>query len=1146
MVAMRRPDPFALIDTSRDRSVSFAPPDPPMVGARPGPGGVRASIAVGPGRAAIATPAFVGGAPIDGVSGYPIQPGKVQRPPLHDETLARHRLLDWLDVRIHSRVVFVVAEAGYGKTTLLADFSRRSRVRTFWYRMDSEDRDWVSFLACLVASGREHDPTFATRTSSLLEEAGPGGPTRDEVVETFLRELPAIATEAAVLILDDFHVAMDVPDLAAIARQLVLRAPERLTVILSGRRTPAIPVARLRARGELAELTTADLRFSTAETETLFKDTYGHPLDGDVVADLSERTEGWAASLYLVQAALRDRNISDARAFVRGLSGAQSELYDYLAEEVVGDLPMELQQFLMRTSILQAVEEQPATIVTGFDRGLVEGLIAESERVGLLARRQERRAGGHRYHPLVRDFLEARLRREVGDATIQGLHREVANWAERFDWRVACFHYGAAGELADLRRVIEVSIESIVATGDIATASEYLARFPVSEESSAFEVVRSRQAASVADVRAAVDHARRAVELDGASDAANGNLLGTYFQAGELGRASDLAAKLASSAQTASLQAVGAATAQILEVTLDGDLDRGISTLTELTEQTRQRGHSHYEGVSLLNTALMRRAQGAAAEVHRDAGQALTAFARGSAGWETISAELARSWACAHLGRLGEARLLMESAGDRCTKASRLEWLVEAADIEIGYGSESTARSLIQECTAANLNPSLGAISILSRVQFALRTGDVALARALLPPDRPIIPTQEPGHVSRYLALRAQIAVMERDADARDRVIEAVAFAEDQGARLWSRYCLVLFAAVSTDLDAGLRRLSEPDSVFVSLAAEVMIDRLHELDESSIELLSAEAERRPDRWRDSVRRAANDEQNSGRLPAARILDRIGVAADIPMLRTLARASKRSRVDSSLGRGLARRLAAKVNIEDEGRVEIHVGSNVIPGTDLRRKVLAMLCYLLTRSRFSATRDEIIDALWPDMAPDVAVNSLNQTVYFLRRVFEPTYQEDTSAGYVHHDSDVLWLDPDLIHSRSRACGELLDVLAEDPSPDSVEALSDCYKGKFALDFSYEEWAVPYRDALHVAYLSVIEAAVNRDIETGHHDRGIRLARRALSIDPDQESLELSLLRLYRVTGAHSAAAEQYAHYAAYLREELGVDPPPLASL
>ena len=112
--------------------------------------------------------------------------------------------------------------------------------------------------------------------------------------------------------------------------------------------------------------------------------------------------------------------------------------------------------------------------------------------------------------------------------------------------------------------------------------------------------------------------------------------------------------------------------------------------------------------------------------------------------------------------------------------------------------------------------------------------------------------------------------------------------------------------------------------------------------------------------------------------------------------------------------------------------------------------------------------------------------------------------------------------------------------------MDRLSDLYRNRFALDFSYEEWAAPFRDSLHVSYLGIVEAAVTRDLETGHFDRGIRLARRALEIEPDQESMELTLLRMYRATGAHSAAAEQYVHYAAYLRDELGVEPPALSTL
>jgi DNA-binding SARP family transcriptional activator len=189
---------------------------------------------------------------------------------------------------------------------------------------------------------------------------------------------------------------------------------------------------------------------------------------------------------------------------------------------------------------------------------------------------------------------------------------------------------------------------------------------------------------------------------------------------------------------------------------------------------------------------------------------------------------------------------------------------------------------------------------------------------------------------------------------------------------------------------------------------------------------------------------------------------------------------------------------------------------------------------------------MDAMWPDMDPTAAQNSLNQTLYFLRRVFEPKYAEDTSAGYVHQESDVVWLDPALVQSRSANCGELIAEYAKEPDPTIVRRLGDEYVGRFALDFAYEDWANDFRESLHVAYLHVVESSIRDDINSGHFERGVEVARRALEQDPGLDSLELSLLRLLKNAGAHSAAAEQYGRYKHLLREELGVDPPPLEAI
>jgi LuxR family maltose regulon positive regulatory protein len=1080
------------------------------------------------------------------VSGYTIQPGKVQPPPLREETLARHRLLDWLDVKIHNRLVFVIADAGYGKTTLLADFSRRTRLRTLWYRMDGEDRNWVAFLSYLLAAGRVHDPDFGPRTAALLQNTGPGGANRDDVVEAFLRELPATAGDGAVLILDDFHVADDVPDVIHIARELVARAPERLTLVISSRRVPPLPVARLRALGEVAELRTTDLRFSAEETEALFAETYGRALEPDVLADLSRRTDGWAASLHLVRTALRDRSAAETRAFIRSLSGAQSELYDYLAEEVVGDLPVDLQSFLMRTSVLQTVESEAAEIATGFEARKVATHIAESERLGLLSRRQVGLRSGHGYHPLVREFLEARLGRDAGEEEVAQLHRSVARWAESRDWAAACHHYAAAGDVPDLHRMLDGSIESIVGTGEIALAADYLTRFPPEETTANYEVIRSREAGTRMDIEAALHHAVSAVELEPESDVSLGNLLAIYFLVGDQKRALALATRLAEGSNSPTLRMVGTASKHLIAATLAGSLGDASSALRRVAEESRRGGLSHYHGVSLLNIAQVSRVQGNAAEALRHAAESSDILAGSSGGSEVIAAELTQAWAHAHLGQMAAARDAMASALQRCIRASRLEWLTEAAAIEASYGDEDTAQSWLDEARTMEWNESFVASNRITQAQLALRVGNASIADDVLPREVPSTPTLESGYLARYLCIAAHLALQLGRPDAELRLNEARAFADRQGAGLWVGYCQTLSLSTSSRIDAELERLPRDQHVFLSIVAEAVIAQLGRMSDQSMDAVIEEAQRRPERWKPSLRRAAQDAASDNRIHAARILDIIGDKTDVLVLRGVARSIKASRADASLGRNLARRLADRVFVEDLGRLEIRVGSSVLAGTDLRRKVLAMLCFLLSRPRYAATRDEVVEALWPDLMPEAAVNSLNQTVYFLRRVFEPGYKEEISAGYVGHASDVIWLDAELIRSRSQVCRDLIASMGSHRTPEAVDELSQLYAGRFALDFAYEDWATPFRDSLHISYLQVVEEAVASDMATGHYERGISLAKRALAIDPELESLELYLLRMLRITGAHAAAAEQYGHYAAYLRNELGVEPPPLASL
>ena len=1143
----RMPDQpsLRLVDSARSSSVSFAPPDPVSLGPR-GRTPTRAPIAVGPGRAINAEPNRVRAEARGGVT-YPIQPGKVQAPALRDETLARMRLLDWLDVKIHSRVVFVIADAGYGKTTLLADFSRRTRLRTIWYRIDEDDRDWVGFLAHLVSAGREFDSEFAPRTASILRSLEPGGPTREDAIETFLEELPAIAADGAALIFDDFHLADEVPDIRLIAREIVARGPERLTIVFASRRPPSVPVAKLRSLGELAELGIADLRFSDAEMEQLFRETYGRPLEPDVLTELAQRTEGWAASLTLVQAALRERTPSETRSFVRSLSGARDELHDYLAEEVVGDLSAMHQQFLMRTSILQRVTPELAQVATGLTAIEVQSMVTEAERLGMLGRRANRRSSDQRYHPLVREFLEDRLRRDVGDSGVDDLHLAIARWAEPSDWQTAGHHFAEARKWGALAKVLDSNIETIVASGSFATAAELIALVPGSPESTSFEIIRARVASLTGDVDRMLKHAYRATELGPTSEIALSNLLYSTFVSGDVEVSSEIAHRLASGAKSSVMREIGAAMARNLQASIDGNLVEHAAHLEELAKRNRADGHLHYEGVSLLNASLTFKAQGDADKTLTTASAAVDALTRSSSGSELVSAQFSRAWALAWQGRLGEARAVFRDAGMQTRHALRSEFEMELADVEAELGDRDAAARAVREFESRPAPTSLAEIIKTPATFILIRDRKYDAARESLDKVDLGAPTPEPGRISHIHAVSAYLAVLRGDADAADRASVAMSFADRQGAYRHGRLAELALASLEGRLSSEIVATPERLRATISVAAELIIDGLNELTPDAYQVVLQEATLRPDRWRQGLRQILLDaDSHRARLAAAYLLDVVGESADIALLRRIAKEPRRSVSDRMLGRGLARRLALRIFVSDLGRVRISIGESELGGGSVRRKVLALLCYLLTRPRSTATREEVMDALWPDIDPDSAANSLNQTIYFLRRVFEPDYDEDTSPGYLRQESDLVFLDSDLVQSSSSLCVALIAQIQRDPSPDLVESLSVIYDGRFASDFAYEEWATDFRDWLHVAYLQLLEKAITSDIAAGKFERSVVLARRALGLDPRLDTLGLSLLKLLKGAGAHSAAAEQYERYAAILRKDIGVEPPPFDAL
>jgi DNA-binding SARP family transcriptional activator len=435
---------------------------------------------------------------------------------------------------------------------------------------------------------------------------------------------------------------------------------------------------------------------------------------------------------------------------------------------------------------------------------------------------------------------------------------------------------------------------------------------------------------------------------------------------------------------------------------------------------------------------------------------------------------------------------------------------------------------------------------LLSRALLWVRKDDLPSAMRDMAALRKSEPTSAIAFEARRRLHEGLVLTLESKPNARTTIRTGLSLAEHQGALLWVWYGLTLLALAdraSNPSDALLSRAREAP-VVLSMLAEAVLLRLDELSPTAFDAVLVEATGRPWRWRQATRRALASANLGLQRSAAHLLEAIGEQDDVERLRDLGR-SIRDRDIGWLGLRLARRLAPRVLVQDLGRVRINVGARAIDGSAIRRKVLALLCLLIARPRFACTREEVIDSLWPELDPPAALNSLNQTVYFLRRVFEPEFRDETSPGYVGQDGETIWLDAELIDSQSRRCADLIRSMPADPTPDGALDLAMQYEGRFALDFAYEDWALTYRESLHASYLRVMERSIGIDLNTGHFGRGIFLAERTTQVDPEAEEIQAALVRLYRYSGAHLAAAHQYEHYARSLRD-LGIDPPALADV
>ena len=397
------------------------------------------------------------------------QPGFVPRPRLVEalgEGLARGRVL-------------VCAPAGFGKTALLADWARGGGRPVAWLGLDGGDNDPARFWRYAVAALDRARPGLAERVGPLL---GPPPPRSFEGLVTGLINELAVqpGPDEVLLVLDDYHLIDSGPVHESVAF-LLENLPPGLHLVVSSRADPPLPLPRLRARGQLAELRAAELRFTTEEAAALLGAAAGPGLPGTAVAALTARTEGWAAGLQL--AALSLRGQADPAGFVAEFTGSHRFVLDYLTDEVLDGQTGQVRAFLLETSVLERLSGELCDAVTG--RAGSQAMLHHIERAGLFLVPLDEVRGWWRYHHLFADLLRARLEREQ-PGRVQELHRAAAAWSDEHDLGDdAVRHALAAGDAAWAAQLVERHVDALLRRSEGVTLRRWLSTLPV-------EVLRAR------------------------------------------------------------------------------------------------------------------------------------------------------------------------------------------------------------------------------------------------------------------------------------------------------------------------------------------------------------------------------------------------------------------------------------------------------------------------------------------------------------------------------------------------------------------------------------------------------------------------------------------------------------------------------
>lgn len=1053
-------------------------------------------------------------------------------PPTGSAILERERLLGKLASWGEKRLVLVSGPAGQGKTTLAAAYVRSLGAPFAWITLDEADREPGTFLESLGKAIRTCHPGGPESFSSVPFDRYPAKAAFRAITSWARNAFSGIKN--GLIVIDDFRSPTADCPLSRTLDVLIAVAPPTIRFIILSRARPALDVSRLRAQRAVSELSGEDLRFTNTEAADLFRTVFGMPVSIEDAARLNQLTEGWAAGLVLIHEYMVSAQVPLARLPLPGGGnlGYRENVFDYLAHEVFSHLPSDLQDFLLRTSIVEHLSLPLAELLTGLPagpsdkQGTVGSMVSELIRRNLFVSTIDAGEPVVRYHALFREFLMKQLLVSTAPSTVYRLYDAAACHMLRSENTIPAIElYLGSGQFEKAVPLIERSGRELMARGRTHTLTRLLDALPPLQQDQPWLLFFRAVSLRFSDPRSALGFHERAYVSFRSSGNREGQMLTlcgiieACFHSGGDFRRMEQAAIRARKLVHMRKRITRATRARLLHSLgiawfFTGRLDRAIEALREAMQQFRATGDTFHEvscAVYLAPSALYRGDFVLARETVRRGFEVQRSIPEDPGGEAAL--HLAQAMVFLFSGDIVAAGAAVADCRrlvrDNSLESIDLLLLNIGGWVAFAAGDLRAAEVQLTEClgkTERSGSRFFGSIAahFLTMVYLFQRRLD----RAKLMADRSLaLPASEQSGLFRGIYLIMSGAVLHEmgtSRQARSVLLEAVKLLRKAGAiqqEVNARLMLVRVLSAKGDAAARSTHLKEA----FTLGRERGFSYYAPFTGEQIIQLADEAIARG-HCVDYCRSLRSRATGPGMLPPLRVFCLGGF-----------------------------------RVEKNGMA--------IPDVEWKsRRAKTLIKLLVVHGDGALSRDTAIDILWPNAPAERHSALMSSLLHRLRTVLDPPERAGRTGSCITQNGDVLEIDQKKVWSdvnafrekaqharRLRAAGEDRRVVLT-----ACEKALEQYGGELLPTDLFDDWITPERECLKRLHSEMLDMAAEISEAVGDQDRSRVLYERMFSLDPCHDQACRWLMTRHAAEGHRHKAVRVYERHELAVRRELDVEP------